>query len=212
VAAPLAVGATRLDDAIGVITERSGLPPADVQPDVAAVVVDELAVLIDLTDFFELDQHLVVRAVVAEPHGSEDERRLGGLGQLEGTGHRAVLGRREVAQHLAQVLDDRSGLLLLALDRDPLALGAHLHEEGPVAGHADGAGRERVDVVELEEDAHQAGLSSVSGRPVEFTASTMGPPECQVIALTDAGLITMRWKRSMCVPIACATAALIVSA
>ena len=106
------------------------------------------------------------------------------------------------ALELAEVIDDGRCLLLLALDADPLAVGPDLHVERPVARLADGARRERVDVVELIEDTHQAGLSSLRGRPVELTASTMGPPACHVTALIEAGLMTMRWNKSICVPIA----------
>ena len=58
--APLAVGAAGLDHAVGMITERRRLAAAHVQPDVPAIVVDELAVFVEFADLFELDEHLVV--------------------------------------------------------------------------------------------------------------------------------------------------------
>ena len=136
------------------LTKASAWPTGDVDPHVAAVVVDELAVLVDLADLLELEQDLVVRAVVAEPDRPEHEHRLDGSGQFHRSGDRAILGRRQVGQHLGEVLRDRSGLLLLALDRDPRAFGADLEEERPFARAAHGPDRELVDVVELVEDAH----------------------------------------------------------
>ncbi len=136
------------------VHEGVRLTARDVDPNVpAVVVVEEFAVLVDGTSL-ELEEHLVVRAVVAEPDRAEHEHRVDRRGEFHCTGDRTVLRRREVGQHLGEVLRDRGSLLLLALDGDTRALGPDLEEERPLAGAADRADRELVDVVEFVEHTH----------------------------------------------------------
>src|SRR5262249_47625626 len=64
----------------------------------------------------------------------------------------------------------------------------------------------------VERLGHQLGTNVVRSRPVEFTHRTVGPSVPYKIAVTEHGETTMRWNRSRCAPIACATTALIGSA
>jgi hypothetical protein len=74
VAAPLTVGPPGINHSVSVIAKCCGLPTADEETDVTAVVIKELTFFVHLTDFFELNKYLVAGPVVAKPDRTEYER------------------------------------------------------------------------------------------------------------------------------------------
>lgn len=144
---------------------------------------------------FELHQHAVVAAVVAETDRPEHERLLpGGTAEVDGVREGAILGRGQVGQDTTEVLGDGADLLLLAPHRHPLATGPGVEVEHAGTGLSDGSGGERVDVVELEVGAHRYDAFSSASEPVELTASTAGPKGDHVTTLTEHVETTMRWN------------------
>ncbi|MEY2415665.1 MAG: hypothetical protein QOH53_999 [Ilumatobacteraceae bacterium] len=179
IAAPLTRGTTGRHDRVGLIAQRGSLAACEEDTHMAAIVDGlriGLALLVDGDDFLELDQHPVIVAVVPEPDGPEDERRIHRLGQFHRRRQRLVGGRGQIAHHLAEIVGDSRGLLLLALHRYSSGAAAGLQQEDALTWLADSTDGERIDLVELVEDAHQDGLSSASDPPLELTVKTTGPP------------------------------------
>src|SRR6266853_2049008 len=90
---------------------------------------------------------------VAHAHGGHDPRGLGKGQQVHLGGHRA-LGCAQLGDEAAEILAQRAHLLLLALERDELALLACLQKEDSLARLADGADGEEIGLLELEGLAH----------------------------------------------------------
>ena len=162
VAAPLTVRSAGGDDLGGVRTERGGLGAGDVQTNVPVSALDLVALLVDRADFLQLHDQSIGAAVVAEPDRAEHESLLDGLSEFEGTSHRLVLGWREIVEYPFEILHDRRDLLLLALDRHPLAALSGLQEERACSGLSDRTGREGIDLLELVEHAHAGAAQRVA--------------------------------------------------
>ena len=106
----------------GTVLKAAGFdrPAAREEPHVTAIFVEWFTLVIDLADLFELNQHTVVRAVVAEADRSEDECGIQRIAKFEGTGHRAVLGRATgTRRNLTRRTDPPSRLRALAQAQPP---------------------------------------------------------------------------------------------
>src|SRR5499426_2914654 len=156
------------------------------------------------------DQDAIARLVVADGDRGDDPDRVDGLEQRRGL-ERGAPERRQLLEQSAQILGERAHLLLLALERDDLALLARLQIEHALARRPDGAGGAVIGGDELERLAHFP-PSQPRSPSTEFTVSTTGPCRWYPIAVTEHGAIMIRWNRSRWMPSACATAALIGSA
>ena len=114
-------------------------------------VGDRFTLVVDRHELLELHDELVARAVVAEADRAEHEDLVDRRGELERPVDGRSSGGGRSFSTVPEVLDDRRYLLLLALDRDPSPPDPRLEEEHPLARSSEGAGGERVDLVELEE-------------------------------------------------------------
>src|SRR5882672_8914468 len=203
--APRADGSAGLHERVRLLDERRRLRAVDQE-----ARGGRLALGVLLHRLVGDDQDAVARFVIA--HGD----RRDGPGRVDRLDQREVGGRRRAAagqavQERAEVLRERPDLLLLALERDELALLAPLEIEDSLARLADGAGGEVIGAQELERGAHDP-VSRPRSPSIEFTVSTTGPSRWYPITVIEHGAIITRWKRSRWMPRAWATAALIGSA
>src|SRR5206468_3366644 len=203
--APRADGPAGLHERVRLLDERRRLRAVDQE-----ARGGRLALGVLLHRLVGDDQDAVARFVVAHGDRRDGPRRVDRLDQRQVPRRRHAAAGQPV-QERAEILGERADLLLLALERDELALLARLDVEDPLARLADGTGGEVIGAQELEGRAH--GQESRPRSPsVEFTVSTIGPSRWYPITVMEHGAIITRWKRSRWIPSACATAALIGSA
>ena len=93
------------------------------------IVVEGLTLVVDLVHLLELEHHHVRPRVVTEADRTEYELSARWRYELERGCQRSVLGRRQILENVAEMIDHRGDLLLLALHRELGITSAQLQEE-----------------------------------------------------------------------------------
>src|SRR6267142_2439085 len=172
-AADGAAGAAALHQLLRAFGEGLRLLTRDAHARGGRLLARALAFLFLLEQLVSVHDDAVVLLVVAHAHGGHDPRGLGKGQQVHLGGHRA-LGCAQLGDEAAEILAQRAHLLLLALERDELALLARLQKEDALPRIADGAGGEEVGLLEFEGLA-QLIPSAARSPSIELTVRTAAP-------------------------------------